>query len=62
MPRPTPSRLSGIWKNNSTNAECRLVKNGDYNNEIIGEGFEDTNLTETIQEKKMLQAAIDDDK
>ena len=33
-----PSRLSGIWKNNSTNAECRLVKNGDYNNEIIGEG------------------------
>ena len=31
-------------------------------NEIIGEGFEDTNLTETIQEKKMLQEAINDDK
>lgn len=25
-------------------------------NEIIGEGFEDTNLTETIQEKKMIEA------
>ena len=27
-------------------------------NEIIGEGFEDTNLTETVQEKKMLEEAI----
>ena len=33
-----PSMLSGIWKNNSTNEECKLVKNGEYNNEIIGEG------------------------
>jgi hypothetical protein len=27
-------------------------------NEIIGEGFEDTNLTETMQEKKMIEEAI----
>lgn len=27
-------------------------------NEIIGEGFEDTNLTETVQEKKMIAEAI----
>ena len=30
-------------------------------NEIIGEGFEDTNLTETISEKKMLEEAIGSD-
>jgi uncharacterized membrane-anchored protein YitT (DUF2179 family) len=30
-------------------------------NEIIGEGFEDTNLTETVQEKKMIEAAISAD-